>query len=601
MSVVTSSVSGMTIAAVQSTLDDLGTPLREVTFVVVDLETSGASPAQAGITEIGAVKVQGGEILGEFQTLVNPGHAVTPFVALLTGITDAMLVDAPRIASAIPAFLEFAHGCVIVAHNAPFDVGFLKAACQRLDIPWPEPPVVDTARLARSTLPRDEVRNCKLSTLAAHFGASTTPTHRALDDARATVDVLHALLERLGRLGVQSLEELGGVNRRVTSTQRRKRSLADHLPDSPGVYIFRDHAGRVLYIGKSRRMRTRVRSYFTASEQRRRMAEMVSIAERVDAIPCSSDLEACVRELRLIAEHRPPYNRRSKFPERVVWLKLTTDAFPRLSTVRGKRDDTDSGAAYLGPFRGRVAAEMAAEAILTAIPLRTCTARISVRATAKNPSPCVLAEMGRCGAPCDGRMSVDDYTAIADQARQAIHRDPRLVISAVQSRMADLVSNERFEDAALWRDRLAAFLRGAARQQRLHALRHIDELVAASPTDDQGWQIHIIRNGRLAAAGIAERGADPHRTIAALRAATHDLPEAAHDGALVEESEVVLRWLESPTTRLVHLSHEYVLPIHSANGFLEHLAPTITRDPEVVFGAPASGWATERRPLATLR
>jgi DNA polymerase-3 subunit epsilon len=244
---------------------------------------------------------------------------------------------------------------------------------------------------------------------------------------------------------------------------------------------------------------------------------------------------------------------------------------------------------------------MAAEAILTAIPLRTCTARISVRATAKNPSPCVLAEMGRCGAPCDGRMSVDDYTAIADQARQAIHSDPRFVISAVQSRMADLVSSERFEDAALWRDRLSAFLRGAARQQRLQALMRIDELVAAAPTDDRGWHIHIIRNGRLAAAGVAARGTDPHRTIAALRAATHDLPAAAHDGALVEECEVVLRWLESPTTRLVHTSHDFVWPIHSASGFLDQLAPSITRDPEVVFGAPTSGWGTERRPLATLR
>src|SRR5690349_21696382 len=123
----------------------MGTPLREVTFVVLDLETTGGAPDGDGITEIGAVKVLGGEQLGEFGTLVNPGSAIPPFITVLTGITEAMVAPAPRIEQALPALLEFIGDAVFVAHNAPFDTGFLKAACLKHGHVWPGPRVLDTA------------------------------------------------------------------------------------------------------------------------------------------------------------------------------------------------------------------------------------------------------------------------------------------------------------------------------------------------------------------------------------------------------------------------------------------------------------------------
>src|SRR6188768_2500200 len=335
----------------QMSFDELGRPLRDLTFCVVDLETTGGS-AEGGsmITEIGAVKVRAGEVLGEFQTLVNPHTTIPPFIAVLTGITNSMVAGSPPIESALPAFLEFAQGCVIVAHNAPFDVGFLKHFAVQQGRPWPGFEVLDTARLARRVITRDDAPNCKLSSLAIAFGSATTPNHRALSDARATVDVLHGLMERLGGLGVHTLEELQTFTSRVSPAQRRKRHLAEGLPHAPGVYLFRDERERVLYVGTSRDLRTRVRSYFTSSETRTRMAEMVGIAERVDPIVCATPLEAEVRELRLIAEHKPRYNRRSRFPERQPWVKLTVEPFPRLSIVSDVRDDD---ATYLGPFSGR--------------------------------------------------------------------------------------------------------------------------------------------------------------------------------------------------------------------------------------------------------
>ncbi len=419
---------------VQGTFDDLGTPLSSVTFVVVDLETTGGSPVECGITEIGAVKVRGGEVVGEFQTLVNPGGPIPAFISVLTGITDAMVAGAPRIEAALPAFLEFATGSVLVAHNAGFDISFLKAAARRTGHEWPGYPVLDTVHLARQLVHRDEVPNHRLASLARLFRATTTPDHRALHDARATVDVLHGLLERVGSLGVHSLEELLDYTARVSPARRRKRHLADDLPDAPGVYLFKDGHGRVLYIGTSVSIRTRVRSYFTASEHRRRMGEMVRIAESVSPIVCATTLEAEVRELRLIAEHKPHYNRRSRHPERALWVKLTVEPFPRLSIVRAVVDD---GARYAGPFGSRSAAEAAVAAVHEVLPLRQCLERLS---PSRPRSACVLAEMGRCGAPCTGAQSVAEYAVVADRAVELLAGETRDLLAALRRRMADLAA-----------------------------------------------------------------------------------------------------------------------------------------------------------------
>jgi DNA polymerase III subunit epsilon len=186
--------------------------LAETTFAVLDLETSGGSPRLgAGITEIGVVKVKAGQVLGTFQSFVDPGHSLPVFITQLTGISDEMLVSAPYIDEILPNLFEFlgsADETVVVAHNSPFDLSFLKAASKAHEITWPDYLTVDTARLARAVLDRDEVINCKLSTLAEFFGASTSPTHRALDDALATVDVLHGLIERLAGFDVHSFEQM---------------------------------------------------------------------------------------------------------------------------------------------------------------------------------------------------------------------------------------------------------------------------------------------------------------------------------------------------------------------------------------------------------
>jgi DNA polymerase-3 subunit epsilon len=484
----------------------------------------------------------------------------------------------------LPSLLEFLRDAVFVAHNAPYDVGFLKAACAKHGYTWPAPRVLDTAALARRVLIRDEVPNRKLSTLAAYFRTPRQPTHRALADALATVDVLHGLIGRLGSFHVHTIGDAIEFAKAVSPEQRRKRHLAEGLPHVPGVYLFRARDGRPLYVGTSGDIASRVRTYFTAAEKRARISEMLAAAERVDAIECAHALEAEVRELRLIGAHAPPYNRRSKFPERVVWLKLTAEAYPRLSLVRQLAAD---GATYLGPFGSRRAAELAAAGVHDAIPLRQCTHKLSVRHTMP---ACALAELGKCPAPCEHRISLEEYDIrAAGPFRAATMGDPGTVVEALLRRIGVLSSAQRYEEAAVIRRRLAALLRATVRMQRLAALTGIAELIAARPATAGGWELAVVRHGRLAAAGVSPPRIHPRATIDVLLATAETVSGGPGPvpSATAEETERILAWLERSETRLVRVSAGWQSPVRGAARFRDLLA-------KAESAASAGGDSSER-------
>ncbi|WP_454294604.1 DEDD exonuclease domain-containing protein [Salana multivorans] len=563
--------------SVQPTLLQDGPGLHEVDFVVVDLETTGGSATADRITEIGAVRVRGGEVTGELGTLVNPGRAIPPTITVLTGITDAMVVTAPPEEEVLPTFLEFARDAVLVAHNARFDMGFLRAACERMGLEWPRPVVVDTLALARRVVTRDEAPNHKLGSLARLFRAQVAPDHRALTDARATVDVLHGLLARLAPLGVTHLSDLVTAADPVPEAVRRKATLADGLPPLPGVYQFLDAQDRILYVGTATNLRSRVRSYFTASEKRRRITEMLRIATRVHPIPAPTPLEASVRELRLIAEHSPPYNRRSRNPGAEPWIRLTDESFPRASIVRRP----PPGALALGPFRSRGLATVALEAIQDVFGLRPCTERLPL-APRPGHSACALRELGRCGAPCVGDVDVVGYVPAVAAFTRFAAGDSRELLEHAAHRLAQLVAQERFEEAALMRDRYQALLRGAARAQHLRALRS-PELLAARPRETgdrsgiggttgrgrgtRAWEIVCVRHGRLAGTAVAQTTASVLETAAALRLTAEDVtaPDRLTGAAWAEETELLWGWLDRPGVRLLSIEGEgLALPRYGA-------------------------------------
>lgn len=573
----------------QLSLDDCETgivdpPLREVTFVVVDLETTGGSPKGGdAITEIGAVKVRGGEVLGEFATLVDPGCGISPHITHLTGITTAMVTGAPRIESVLPSFLEFAHGAVLVAHNARFDLGFLKAAAAATGTPWPKPASLCTVQLARRVLTRDEAPSVKLSELARLFRTETTPTHRALDDARATVEVLHGLIGRVGNLGIHTLGELRGHLPSVTPQQRAKRHLADPLPERPGVYLFRGPGNEVLYVGTSGNLRRRVRSYFTSGETRGRIKEMVGLAERVDHVECAHALEAAARELRLIAAHTPPYNRRSKYPKRGWWICLTAEAFPRLAVKRS----APAGAACIGPVRSRTDAADLAELLAEACGLRTCTTRLRAGAV----HTCALGPDGaRPLGGCQASVALPEPAALyrprADRAAAALTGRSSEVFAALEARLATLAEREFFESAARLRDRTAQLVEAVARSHALVAFADVPELSIAHPDGAGGWELSIVRHGRLAAAGVAPRGVPPMPVFDRLRAGAESVYEAHGEacaapdvpdtlfpsdtlhGASPEEAALLRRWALRPGTRIVDVQGMWGEPVAGAGRWL---------------------------------
>lgn len=568
---------------VQSAFSEMGTALVDATLVVVDLETTGGSPKDGGITEIGAVKVRGGAVLGEFQTLVNPGTPIPPLIAALTGITDAAVAGAPGVRAAVSSFLQFSAGAVLVAHNAPYDTGFLRGACAVHGMAWPKPAVLDTAQIARAALLRDEVPNHRLATLARLARSATEPNHRALTDARATVDVLHYLIGRVGDIGVSTVEELAGLSRRVTPQQRRKRWLADGLPTGPGVYQFLDSSGRPLYIGTSRHVRDRVRTYFTATEKRSRMAEMVGLAQRVTAIECATALEAAVRESRLLSAHKPPYNRRSRFPEKQCWVKLTVEPFPRLSIVH--RLPNRAAGPVLGPFPTRRGAAAAVDALQLAFPLRTCSQRLPLR---PHGSPCLAADLGHCVSPCDGTAGREEYASLIAEVHDSwaggFERlaQRMLASAAVHARRGD------YERARQWRDALGLLADAVVATHRHAMLGRCAELVAARPTPANGWEIHVIRHGRLAAAGVAPQGHDPRAAVEQLRALGEAVPDAPAAGAAASITEVshIQRWLAEPGVRLVAAEPELSMPLTAAH--------RVARQVTAARGLPEAGGRAPR-------
>jgi DNA polymerase-3 subunit epsilon len=420
----------------------------------------------------------------------------------------------------LPAFLEFAHGAVIVGHNVRFDIGFLDAALAAHGYPKLSHRRVDTVAIARRLI-RDEVPNLRLATLARHFRTAVEPVHRAYADAAATGEVLHALLERAAFFGVLGLDDLLALPTMRAHPSAAKLALTAKLPRRPGVYLFRDRAGRVLYVGKATNLRARVRSYFS-TEERRKVPQLLRETERIEHRICRGPFEAAVRELRLIQRLEPRFNRASK-SQRASYLKLTAERFPRLIVTRVARAD---GSSYLGPFRSSAAAHRAREAIEDAVPLRRCGTRIGRKAVIENGPPCVPAQLGCSTCPCRGQVDDDEYASLADTVRRGLHNEPELLCAPLEARMHRLSDAERYEEAASTRDRLATLAQALQRRRAMDALRGAERLVLET---DEGRL--VLAYGRVV---LDESAAPPEPPDL-------DVPPSA---GVADELMLVSRWLQ---------------------------------------------------------
>jgi DNA polymerase-3 subunit epsilon len=495
----------------QKSFDEIGTPLSDVTFCILDLETTGGSAGVDRITEIGAVKYRGGECLGTFQTLINPGVAIPPYITILTGISEAMVMPAPRIEAVLPSLVDFIGDSVLVAHNARFDVGFLNAALITADREPLTNRVIDTVPLARR-LVRDEVPDCKLGTLASRLRLAHQPCHRALDDALATADLLHFLIERASGFGVMGLDDLIGLPRLETHPLAAKLRLTEDLPRSSGVYVFADAAGKPLYVGKASNVRQRVRSYFGTAESRRKIGSMLRQTHSIHCIPTPHPLVAAVLELRLIGRLLPHYNRAGTNVDRYCYVRLTTDEeWPRLVVSKNPA----KRGLHLGPFTTRTSARLVIEAIESVVPLRRCTVRMGRNYVAPPDAPvCSAAQLGVAQCPCSGQADRDAYRTIVDFIVAALTESPDALIDMLHERIVNLAANQRFEEAAEMRDRAQALLTALQRQRSIDALRRADVLTVrlgdAQIVFDGGVLSAVRHDDRLFSSFDAPLGLDEH-------------------------------------------------------------------------------------------
>lgn len=456
----------------QPSLDAVGTPASGGHWVVVDLETTGLG-AGAEITEIGAVRVRDGAVVDEFSSLVKPSRPIPPFITSLTGITPAMVADADPIASVLERFMEWsglgAEGSpVLVAHNASFDVGFLRRAARTCAHPWPRVRVVDTLALARLALPRPLVRNHKLGTVASYFGTATVPEHRALGDARATAEILLGFIDLLAVAGATDVEDLIVLTDQAPARRPSTPDFVGDLPASPGVYHFIDTAGDTLYVGSASSLKSRVGSYYTKAEKRPKVQRMMSLAAGVRPYPTASILEARIRELRDIKALAPPYNSASRRQGSQHWV-IAEAGRPRVvSSVT--LDDLPRA---LGPFGTRAHAMRASGAI--------------ERVMAQSDS--------------------DSAHAILDEAVTA---SALTVPRALTALMEKLSTQGLFEAAASVRDELAAYMAGVERST-MRPILAAPRIVWGTRRDgtEAGWILHVASHGRHLSSVVIPPRSDP--------------------------------------------------------------------------------------------
>jgi DNA polymerase-3 subunit epsilon len=421
-------------------------PLEAARFAVVDLETTGLRPGRAAICEIGAVLVEGLTPTATLKTLVDPGVPLPPVVSSLTGIEDRDLTGAPSPLEAVSRFLDFASGCVLVAHNARFDIGFLDREVELIEGRRLAGPVIDTVGLARRLLAGRGTR-AGLGALSYFFGTSVRPCHRALPDAQATAEILLRLIGLAQERGARTVADLARLAAPRVRSVYDKRALAFGAPSRPGVYLFVGKGGQILYVGRARNLRQRLRSYFQGERQRPAVEAALGAVERIEWRVLGSELEAALEELRLIREERPPANARSARPDRYLY-------FGR----RGERIVVTPTPSPLGPIRSRRRAELAARAL-------------------QGASESELALLSS-GGPL-----------------------PRL-----RAKLSDLSECLRYEDAARLRDRIAALEQVVSDLAELDRLRAVRLCLVAPAVEDGFRRVFFVSGGRVAAVRTLRRG-----------------------------------------------------------------------------------------------
>lgn len=481
----------------------LTTPLSDATFVVIDVETTGANPQDNRVMDIACVVVKNNAIVDSFSSLIRPGQSIPRFISQMTKITNAMVFNAPEAAEVFPSVLRYfqSPNTVFVGHNVGFDWSFVQASLLRLGMPALEVPNLCTIKLAKRLLP--QIEKYGLDTVTKFFSVQIKSRHRAIGDAMATAEVFVALLHDAQRdHNITTLEDLLRLQNRplpqhptLTSAYDKLRQQVDSIPYEPGVYKFLNKKGEVLYVGKAKSLHERVSSYFGTnnSEQRRKIKELMRKVDSIEWECTGTELSALLRESVLIKQYSPKYNTLLKKYRRYPFLRLSTDQpWPRLSWAWEIQAD---GADYFGPFSSRSSVEDILDLIDRTFLLRKCSDDLR-----PSPSfvPCFYYQIKRCEAPCARRQSEQDYAEEVERVRNFLSGDNDGIIAVLQSRMNALAADERFEEATQLKARIRELEKVFFRQQRIATSVNSHNVAIILPVRrDNKAELFLVRHGRL--------------------------------------------------------------------------------------------------------
>ena len=361
----------------------------------VDLETTGGHAVHNRVIEAGIVLLSGGRVIDEYSTLVNPGTRIPYAIQQFTGITEAMVADAPPFAEVAAELLSRLEGRLFVAHTVRFDYGFLRSEFRRLGIRF-RAPVLCTVRLSRALTP--DIRGHNLDAVMQRFGIACDARHRALGDARVLAEFLRIAGERF------PAPTLAGIVDRLRAVPSLPAGLdpaiADELPEAPGVYLIYGENDTLLYVGKARNLATRALAHFSVSSARREQ-QLAALARRIEWIETAGEFGALVTEARLIKARRPQLNRQPRETGEHWAIRLGDDAGgPR--AIIGPLDPEDDAAEAYGMFRRKGDAERALEGLVRTH--RLCMKRLGIE---RGEGSCIGFQLGTCrGACADGELPV---------------------------------------------------------------------------------------------------------------------------------------------------------------------------------------------------
>jgi DNA polymerase-3 subunit epsilon len=533
----------------------LDRPLRATEFLVVDTETNGRAGEACELTEVGAVLVGGGELHDRWEAVVGVRAPLSRSIQRFTGITQAMVDEAPAAELVLGELADLLRDRVLVAHSAAFDRRVLTQAFAGAGLAWPDPPALCTVALARRFAPL--ARQRRLGALAASLGIEVEVSHRALADAETCARVLCALLPRLCAHATTpraALELLRPARRRAARAgatdggpDRRRGRRRSHpgpdcssLPDGPGVYVFRNAEGQALYVGKSVALRTRARAHFAPSAP---PAPWRVQAATVEHEVTASELGALLVEHRLIRRLRPPGNARAKHADPYVWLRCRFDvAYPALEVAGAP---APGHAVSVGPLRGRAGAVELMEQLNSLFGLRHCGRRLKLR-----EHPSAYGQMGRCLSPCLNDLDPNLYRARLDAALGLFSGDGdgSELLAYVEARMRRAAEEQRYEQAAWLRRRLRRLEELCASLGTLRCGAAGSRLVLAPSPEGLGVADALwLRDGRVAGFVACVREVSE---VEAMLAG----PSRPADADDVAELRVVETWLATGEAAVLELT-----------------------------------------------